>query len=143
MAAVSFLANLGLDWRRKRKERKDVATALYQEVANRAGRCAHDYIEPWRHPFGEATKQGVRSIEGRSIPGLVKFLPQDPVIYPRLAEKLAFIDEEALARLIDFYYHHLAWGRDLKIYVNEGERSPYNTPCFHCGDRGCTSRFDC
>lgn len=123
---ASFLANLGLDWERRRKECKGVATALYHEVANRAGRCAHDYIEPWRHPFGEATKQGVRSIEGRPVPEVVKFLPQDPVTYPRLAEKLALVDDEAHARLIDFYYHHHAWGRDLKNYIDKGYQREQN-----------------
>ncbi len=118
---VGYYLSVRLDDRRREMEGKDVAVAIYAEIADRVGRCLNDYIFPWTVPGEEMIRiEAIPIAERRS--DVAKFMPQELRVYPELASRLALIDVDAQTALISFDYAHHAWGRDLSEYVGYAEQ---------------------
>jgi hypothetical protein len=85
---------------------RDLARALYVELANRVARCCYDYEVPWQRFGGE--QKVVASGRVR------KFAPFEPIIYPSTASAIALLMSDAPQRLIQFYVHLAAWQREVE-----------------------------
>ena len=117
-AAVGFFAGQAADYLRVTRHKKQVATAVYAEVANRLARCAHDYKAPWGASWGP--DEADEFARQRDPYSLVKFLPQPPMVFPSLGDSIALLPPKAISPLIDFYFRLEAWRRDLSA-VSEGK----------------------
>jgi hypothetical protein len=109
---------------KERRASESAARLLYHEVANRAGRCLHDYITPWQFYVPKPTQQPFMEIHR-----LQKFAPTAPVVYPGTIGQLSGIDDGAMARVMHFYFTLDAWHRDVRFwqdfrYRPEPERTP-------------------
>jgi hypothetical protein len=97
-AAGAFWAGRILDNRRRRTEKGDIASSLHAELADRAARCANDYLEPW-----QAIKEGRRR---KTAPPdwVAKFRPVNPVVYPSVAAKLSLLPPAAVFSVVQFFF---------------------------------------
>lgn len=87
------------------RQARDLARALYEELADRVARCCFDFEAPWQ-------TYAVRP-EGMGTFRLRKFSPEPPIVFPATAGQLALLGNEAPQALIRFYYCLAAWKRDL------------------------------
>jgi hypothetical protein len=99
---------------KRAREAKNLAKALFHELARAAGRCCFDFEEPW----GRYVNTPVQMAIFRAL----KFVPDPPVIYPAVAPQIALLKDEAAQAIIDFYFSLDAWRRDLENATAEYQR---------------------
>jgi hypothetical protein len=98
------------EWRRH-VEARQIAKALFHELANRAGRCCFDFEDPWRAYLQQPEEMAVYRLR--------KFAPDAPVIYLALAPQIGLLDDDAAQAIIDFYIAHAAWQREVETAVRQ------------------------
>jgi hypothetical protein len=95
------------------RDRKRMATAIFQELSNRVARCCFDFESPWK------------DLQSTTIPmdvsRLKKFAPIPPVIYPALAPHIAIFDNTIGQSVIRFYIFLSAWEKDIQTTTEEFE----------------------
>ena len=110
-AGIAFLAVIIHDFRRRNAEARDVAGALYQEIADRAARCCLDFYKSWQgHLIDPNAQTGKKRF---CLKRLLKFRPADPVVYPDLGIKMALLKPGVASPVIHFYFRLDAWRRDI------------------------------
>lgn len=91
----------------KKRERKEIARALVHEVGDRAARCLHDYIDPWREVF-------LNDTDANMEPGrLQKFAPVSLEVYRNLGAKALLLDSRTNGKISDFHYRIESTRRDI------------------------------
>lgn len=95
------------------RDSKRMATAIYQELANRVARCCFDFESPWIHY--RSTR------EEMEIPRLKKFAPIPPVIFPALSPHIAMFNNDIGQALIRFYIFLTAWEKDIETTTQQFE----------------------
>jgi hypothetical protein len=125
--SASLIGALSATWlfyERERRDKRNLETALYQELSDRAARCCYDYTKPW-HAYRYADP----SHEAMSVFRLRKFLPVHTPIYDTAGASLGLLDPRAMALLSHFHFRLSAWKRDIESFssqplcyeLNEGE----------------------
>jgi hypothetical protein len=118
-AVLSVGAGLTADLVRRPRQARDLALALYVELADRVARCCYDFETVWQHPI----RNPPVDIRAMNAFRLRKFAPLRPIIYSSAAGQLAMLEREAPQALVHFYYRLEAWQRDLeniaKAYENK------------------------
>ncbi|MEY9545300.1 hypothetical protein ABIE85_008360 [Bradyrhizobium diazoefficiens] len=92
-AAISVGAVTFHDNRRRKQEIAALKASLYAEIADRAARCANDYIKPWK---GWKDRQLGSDVK--------KFCPTPPAVLPAVAGKLGLLDARTLLAVTQFYF---------------------------------------
>lgn len=91
--AISVGTATHLDNRRGKQEIVALKASLYAEIADRAARCANDYIKPWKGWKNRQLNSEVR-----------KFCPTPPAVLPAAAGKLGLLDAKSLLAVTQFYF---------------------------------------
>ncbi len=105
------------DYRRRMAEAASVAEALYQEIADRAARCCHDFMAPWqRHLIAPNDQKDVMDLKR-----VLKFRPADPIVYPDIGIKMAHLKPGISSPVIHFYFRLDAWRQDIDHWRERGE----------------------
>lgn len=92
--AISVGAVTYHDNNRRKREIAALKASLYAEIADRAARCANDYIRPWKGwKEGKQLNSDVR-----------KFCPTPPAVLPAVAGKLGLLDARTLLAVTQFYF---------------------------------------
>ncbi len=100
------------------QQSRDLARALYEELADRVARCCFDFEDPWGD-YADSRRLN----DKRDAFSMLKFLPESPTIFEATADQLALLGEDAPGALIRFYYCHAAWRRDLANRASELQRT--------------------
>lgn len=108
-AVIGAVAVIYHDFRRRASEEKDIANALYQEIADRAARCCSDFMVPWQSHWTAPNVQTKRMTLRR----VLKFRPADPIVYPDIGIKMALLKPGIASPIIHFYFRLDAWRRDI------------------------------
>jgi hypothetical protein len=85
---------------------KDLAIAIYHELANRAARCCYDFESPWSRYLEKPHELSRFTV--------AKFLPQAPTVFEANADKLALLGVTVPAALIAFYFRLAVIARDME-----------------------------
>ena len=101
---------------RRGREAKNLAKALFQEFANRVGRCCFDFEDPWHHYLRQPVNMDVFRLR--------KFVAESPVIFPSVGAKIALLDDHAAQALIDFYVSLASWKRDVENTADAAQAQP-------------------
>jgi hypothetical protein len=96
---------------------RDLARALYEELADRVARCCFDFEIPWQTYLDTENPSGGAMSSLR----LRKFSPEPPIIFPSTASQLAILGNDAPQALIRFYYCLAAWKRDVVNFADDNE----------------------
>jgi hypothetical protein len=96
---------------RRARAAKNLAKALFHELANRVGRCCFDFEAPWRAYLQPQYEMNVLRLR--------KFVPEPPVIYPAVAPQIALLKADAAQAIIDFYIALAAWRREIENTADE------------------------
>ena len=83
--------------------KRALARSLYLELSRQAARCCYD---------GERGWSALRNSEAVEVLRLRKFVPDDPIIFKTLADRLADLPGDAATSLLAFYYRVDAQRRD-------------------------------
>jgi hypothetical protein len=116
---IAWGIDVAREQRRRKIETRDLARALYYELANRVGRCVFDFEDPWER-WVEAKNIGATDV---GILRFRKFIPISPTVYPSLADRLAFIDSEAAQAIIRFYVALAVYQKDMDDVAQHCERN--------------------
>jgi hypothetical protein len=132
MATSAFLTNVGFlvlgallavfisllsDAIKRPAQARDLARALYEELADRVARCCFDYEAPWQTYLGTGDPAGGPMTSLR----LRKFSPEPPIIFPATASQVAILGNDAPQALIRYYYCLAAWRRDVVNFADDNE----------------------
>ncbi len=93
------------------RDRKRMATALFQELSNRVARCCFDFEAPWKELRSAAIPMDISRLR--------KFAPIPPVIYPALAPHISIFNNDIGQTLIRFYIFLSAWEKDIETTAEE------------------------
>lgn len=94
---------------------RNVAKALFQELAKLVGGCCFDFEAPWKNLLsGKATI---------TVDRLRKFIPGPPTVYHAMAPQLALLQTDQTQAVIDFYQAFAAWRRDAEDVANDFQAS--------------------
>ena len=116
-ALIAVLTVLLGDTVKRPAQARDLARALFQELADRVARCCFDCERPWNKYVDS----------NNCVPGnmdsfrLRKFAPIPPIIYSSTASQLALLSGDAPQALIQFYYRLAAWERDIENIAVESQ----------------------
>lgn len=114
-AAISIGAVNYHENRRRDREIKAMEVSLYAEIADRAARCANDYIKPWK------------SWENRKLTSDVKkFRPTSPAVLPAVAGKLGLLDARTLLAVTQFYFRLSALSDAFEFAASEAKPDDSN-----------------
>ncbi len=102
-----FLTHLSEALKRP-SERRELARALYSELANRLARCCFDFEEPWSDWVDE--NKAPHNVE---VLRVRRFMPFPPLVFPATASKLALLNNDAQQALITFYVALDAYRKDM------------------------------
>jgi hypothetical protein len=100
---------------------RDLARALYEELADRVARCCFDCEAPWSEYLDINNDES--AFANMDSFRLRKFSPESPVIYSSTASQLAILENDAPQALIKFYFRLAAWQRDIKNIVAESQQN--------------------
>lgn len=103
-----------LERQRSEKEKRTIAASLHAELADRAARCANDYVAPWRDIH--QSKPPTKALDPDWVE---KFRPVEPVVYPRVADKLGILPVDALFSVVQFYFRLDAVRREIDSIVRD------------------------
>jgi hypothetical protein len=110
-SVISFSAIQYHDGRRREQEREALRASIYAEIADRAARCANDFINPWKNwPDRRELNSDIR-----------KFCPTDPVVLPGVAGKLGLLDAKTLLAVTQFYFRLSALKQAIEFVAAEQE----------------------
>jgi hypothetical protein len=99
---------------------KDLASALYYELANRVAMCVVHFESPWSDRWENAPKELTRFDAG-------KFVPDQPVVFNSNADKLALLTPGVPGALMGFYFRLRVLDRDIANAREKGATaSSYN-----------------
>ena len=112
---VSTVLQAAVEAYKKQQEAIEVATSLYEELADRVARCLFDFEEPWSSWYKGNQGWGGVLDEKR----VRKFMPISPVIYPALAGKLSTIGDNVPQPVIAFYTSLANLRQDMEIHADE------------------------
>ena len=127
-ALIGFVAAYLQDRRRRAADAKDVAGALYQEIADRAARSCLDFRKSWQ---GHLTDPNDENNMRFDLKRLLKFRPAEPVVYPGIGIKMALLKPGIASPVIHFYFRLDAWRRDIDHWRDRSEEfkvSQYLSP---------------
>jgi hypothetical protein len=99
------------NWKRYRLT-KDLASALYYELANRVARCWIDFDAPWAAHWHQPPRVDRFAVS--------KFLPEPWTIFKANADKIALFPVEVPAALMGFYFRLWVVDRDIAKAREEG-----------------------
>jgi len=100
---------------------RDLARALYEELADRVARCCFDYEAPWSEYLDKNNYDSAFKTMGTFR--LRKFSPGPPIIYSSTASQLAILENDAPQALIKFYFRLAAWQRDIENVAAECQQN--------------------
>lgn len=89
-------------------ERKELARALYSELANRLARCCFDFEKPWSDWVDD--KKASHNVD---VLRIRRFMPFPPLVFPATASKLALLNNDVQQALITFYVALDAYRKDM------------------------------
>lgn len=110
---VALAASYYIEQSRRGQLGRDLAAALYYELANRVARCVVDFNDPWSARWENPPKHLTRFAPG-------KFVPEQPVVFNSNADKMALLPEEVPGALMGFYFRLMTVGRDIANAGEEG-----------------------
>jgi len=100
---------------------RDLARALYEELADRVARCCFDCEAPWSEYLDRNNENS--AFANMDPFRLRKFSPGSPIIYLSTASQLAILENDAPQALIKFYFRLAAWQRDLENVAAGGQQN--------------------
>ena len=104
---LAVFASLLSETIKRPAQARDLARALYEELADRVARCCFDFEAPWQGYFLKTNRDTMHWFRLR------KFSPEPLVIFPSAASQLALLGDDAPQALIRFYVRLAAWKRDV------------------------------
>ena len=107
-ASIATITQLAVESARRVQQARDLARALYEELANRVARCLFDYEKPWEQ-WIDRSNCVVGEVD---LLRLRKFIPIAPTIYPAIAGQIALLEGTAPQAVIRFF-------AALAIYQND------------------------
>ncbi len=105
-ALVAVGSSVFSDVLNRPREQRDLARALYEELADRVARCCVDFERMW--------EKCIFSPENMPRFRVSKCVPVPPIVYPACAGRIGLLGGDAAQALIQFYYRLAAWERDLE-----------------------------
>jgi hypothetical protein len=126
LAAISFLIAGAMltalsqrisDAAKRAQTEKDLALAIYLELANRAARCLFDFEDPWER-WMEPGRVGQYEVD---VLRLRKFMAIAPTIYPAAADKVALLKTSAVLPVIRFYSRFDIYRSDMEAIARHCE----------------------
>lgn len=118
-ALIAVFTTLLSDAVKRPAQARDLARALYEELADRAARCCIDCEAPW-HDYLQMNNCHPGNMDSFR---LRKFTPSAPIIYQSTAVQLAILEDDAPQALIKFYHFLTAWERDIKNIAAESQNN--------------------
>ncbi|MBI2294487.1 MAG: hypothetical protein HYU76_00235 [Betaproteobacteria bacterium] len=118
-ALIAMFTTLLGDAAKRPAQARDLARALYEELADRAARCCIDCEAPW-HEYLDINNCSPGNMDSFR---LRKFAPSAPIIYQSTAGHLAILENDAPQALIKFYHFLAAWERDIKNIAAESQNN--------------------
>jgi hypothetical protein len=107
---IGIVSGVALERSRRTRELDELKASLYAEIADRAGRCANDYIRPWRNwtvmPSNPVSAERIRN-----------FRVAPPVVFPAIAGRLGSIEAPTLLPVTQFYYRLEAVAQAIESFV--------------------------
>lgn len=95
---------------RRPMQARDIARALYEELANRVARCVFDFEQPWEKWVDKKNCQPNEV----DVLRLQRFIPIPPTVYPATASQLALLGGNAPQALIRFHVALAVYQRDMQ-----------------------------
>jgi len=105
-AFITYLFSIRVRRLARVQECTDVTYVTYSELVELVGRCWYDFRDPWQkyaYP-----KRGTRHLRG-----VVKFRPNDAVVFQAFPDKLSLLPADALAKLLRFHAALDQWRREI------------------------------
>lgn len=118
-ALVATITQLVSESGRRIQQGRDLARALYEELANRVARCVFDFELPWEKWVDEKTC----APNEVDLVRLRKFIPVPPTIYPATASQLALLEGSAPQAIIRFYVALAVYRQDMEDVANHCQRN--------------------
>jgi len=115
-ALASVFTTLLSEAGRRETLKRDLAVALYVELADRAARCCIDMERRWKQYFDTRNCQSANV----NVVTLRKFTPEDPLVFPSVAGQIALLGTDAARAMVRFYYRLTAWRRDIDAVASSG-----------------------
>ena len=111
---------------RRPRQARDLARALYEELANRIARCVFDFEAPWER----WTDRKNCTPTDVDIVRLRKFIPISPTIYPATAAQIALLEGNAPQAIVRFYVSLAIYQKDMEDVADHCQRNnlPYVPP---------------
>ena len=97
---------------------RDLARAIYGELANRVARCVFDFEDPWERWLHEKNC-GPTEVD---ILRLRKFIPVSPIIYPATCTQFGLLSGRTIQAIIRFYVTLAIYQKDMEHVANHHER---------------------
>jgi hypothetical protein len=123
-ALLSMTTVLLSDRIKRPMQARELARALYVELADRVARCCFDCEAPW-NAYLDPNFNKLGDMDSFR---LRKFSPIEPVIYLATASEIAVLEGGAPQALIQFYYRLAAWQRDIENIAAESETKDAGVP---------------
>lgn len=118
-ALIAMFTSLLGDVAKRPAQARDLARALYEELADRVARCCIDCEAPW-HEYLDLDNCFPGNMDSFR---LRKFAPSAPIIYQSTAGQLAILENDAPQALIKFYHFLAAWERDIENIAAESQNN--------------------
>jgi hypothetical protein len=117
---ITVMTGLINDKIKRPSQTRDLARALYVELAERVARCCFDCEAPW-NKYLNPNNYALGAMDSFR---LRKFSPIQPIIYTSTAGQLAMLEGKSPQALIQFYYRLAAWQRDIENIAAESQIAP-------------------
>src|SRR5689334_6866247 len=114
-AALTLTATSVVEQWKRNRLKKDLAVAIYHELATRVARCCVDFDKPWSEYWKNPVPLSRFTVR--------KFRPEPGTIFDANADKLALFETNQAAALIEFYFRLGVVRRDIDNLSDEPTES--------------------
>lgn len=121
---LAIIIDLSREAIRRPRQARDLARAIYEELANRVARFVFDFEDPWSKWIDEKNCRPGEVSELR----LRKFMPIPPVIYPATAAQMSLLQDGAQQAIILFYVSLAVYIQDMKDIADHCQRNNIDVP---------------